>query len=90
MPRVAFENLSQKETARIYIAGTVAEAKAIETLLNDKGVDYFIELEEFTRSGLNLMGSRYVGATFYVLSDQAQFCRTLLKEQGFGPGLTED
>lgn len=84
------ESFSGKEIARVYIAGTVAEAKAIETLLNDKGVDYFIELEEFTRSGFNLMGSTYVGATFYVLSDQAQFCRTFLKEQGFGPGIPED
>jgi hypothetical protein len=90
MPRVDFENLSEKETARIYIAGTVAEAKEIETLLSGRGIDYSIELEEFIRPVFNLMGSTYVGATFYVRSGQAEFCRTLLKEKGFAPGILED
>jgi hypothetical protein len=89
MPRVDFENLSENEIERIYIAGTVAEAKEIETLFSGHGIDYSIELEEFTRSGLNLMGSTYVGATFYVRSVQAPFCRTLLKEKEF-PGIQED
>jgi len=90
MPRVDFDNLPKKATSRIYIAGNVAEAKGIETLLSEHGIDYSIELEEFIRSGFNILGSKYVGATFYVLSDQAEFCRTLLKERGFTSGILED
>jgi len=90
MPRVEFEHLSENETARIYIAGTVAEAQAIEALLSGHGIDYSIELEEFIRSGLNILGSTYVGAMFSVLSGRAEFCRMLLKEKGFAPGILED
>lgn len=90
MPRLDFEDLPEKERARIYIAVTLAEAKGIETLLSEHGIDYSIELEEFIRSGFNIIGSKYVGAMFYVLAGQAEFCRTLLKARGFTPGILDD
>jgi hypothetical protein len=90
MPRVEFEGRSEQEIARIYIAGSVAEAEAVEILLSEHGMDYSIELEEFIRSGFNLLSSTHVGATFYVLSDQAEFCRTLLKGKGLTSGIQED
>jgi hypothetical protein len=90
MSRVDFQDLSKKEIARIYIAGAVREAVDIERLLSLHGIDYSIEMEEFTRSGFSLMGSRYVGAAFYVVSSLAAFCRTLLKEKGFASGIQEE
>jgi hypothetical protein len=90
MSRVEFQDLSKKEIARIYIAGAVREAIDIERLLSLHGIDYSIELEEFIRSGFNILGSKYVGATFYVQSSQAAFCRTLLKEKGFSSGIQEE
>lgn len=90
MSRVDFQEHSEKDIARIYIAGAVREAVDIERLLGLHGIDYSIELEEFIRSGFNILGSRYVGATFYVQSSQAEFCRTLLKGKGFSSGIQEE
>jgi hypothetical protein len=90
MSRVDFQDHSEKVIARIYIAGAVREAVDIERLLSLHGIDYSIELEEYTRTGFSLMGSRFVGATFYVQSSLAAFCRTLLKGKGFSSGIQED
>jgi hypothetical protein len=88
MPRVDLLSFSDMEISRIYIAGKVPEAKNVEALLNSRGIDYAVEMEEF--KFFSFFGWSHVGAAFYVLSAHAQFCRGLLKGQGLVRGILEE
>lgn len=52
----------------VYIAGTMAEAKAAERVLTDHGIDYALRLEGFTKESLlsSVFGGEYVGLFFFV------------------------
>jgi hypothetical protein len=88
MARVTFDDLSEKEVSRIYLAGELAEAKRVEALLNSNGIDYAIEVEPYVR--FSLFSSQYAGAAFYVLSGQAEFCRRALCEAGLKTGILDE
>lgn len=76
------------EISRIYMAGKIREAKNVEALLDRRGIDYAVEMEEF--KFFSFFGWTHLGAAFYVLSAQAPFCRGLLKEQGLVRGILEE
>ena len=86
MTRVEQETLGNHKLARIYIAGTLAEAKQVEALLANNGVDYVVEVEPYRAS--ILFGPRN-GAAFYVTDAQAAFCREHLIASGLERGVLE-
>ena len=88
MARVSFDELVEKETTRIYLAGELAEAKRVEEILNANGINYAVEVEPYVR--FSIFSSEYAGAAFYVLSGQAEFCRRTLFEAGLKIGIQDD
>ena len=87
MAHVDPEALAHHELERVYIAGKLAEAKAVEELLTGNGVDYVVQVEPYRAS--ILFGPRN-GAAFYVADSQAEFCREQLVAAGFHRGLLEE
>ncbi len=87
MARVEPEALANHEVARVYIAGTLAEARQVEELLGGNGVDYVVQVEPYRAS--ILFGPRN-GAAFYVTESQAVFCRLQLTAAGFERGILQE
>ena len=65
----------------IYIAGRVDEAKRIEAILDEQGIDYTIQVEQY-RAGV-IFASVRAGAFFYVLPELAGRSRHTLKQLGY-------
>lgn len=72
----------------VYIAGRLAEAQLIEELFNSRGVHYAVEVESYL-AGSVFGVSEYAGAAFYVSVEEAEFCRDILRQEGFKAGLIE-
>ena len=87
MARVESETLADRDLVAVYIAKTLAEARRVEELLTDRGVDYVVQPELFART---LLGSARYGAMFYVTADQARYCRSALAVAGMEPGVVEE
>lgn len=87
MAHVDPESLDNHDLARVYIAGTLGEAKQVEDLLTGHGVDYVVQVEPYRAS---ILLSPRNGAAFYVADGQAEFCRGQLAAAGFRRGLLED
>jgi hypothetical protein len=85
MAEIDAEDLSDPE--RIYTASTLRLAKRVEEWLTMAGVDYAVKVEPFGR-GL-LFGTVRMGATFYVPSAQASYCREQLTAGGLGGGVVD-
>ncbi len=88
MARVALDNFADKEVARIYLAGELAEARRVEEILSGYGINYAVEVEPYVR--LSFFPSEYAGAAFYVLSGQADFCKRALFEAGLKAGIEDE
>ncbi len=80
MARVALDDFADKKVSRIYIAGELTEARRVEEILSAIGVDYAVELESYVR--LTVFSSDHTGASFYVISEQEDFCKRALVEAG--------
>lgn len=87
MPRVEPTALENHDLARVYIAGTLREAKDIEDLLTGNGINYVVQVEPYRAS--ILFGPRN-GAAFYVTEEQSTFCRAQLAAAGFHRGLLDE
>lgn len=83
MARVEPEDLRDPE--RIYIAGSLRVALRVEEWLTTAGVDYAVQVEPYGRS--LLFHSLRMGAAFYVMSGQADYCREQLLAAGLGRGV---
>ena len=90
MVRVEFEFFNGKEVSRIYIAGSLGEARRVEEVLTERNIDYSVEVEPFERYILGLFPSRHAGATFYVPAGQADHCRQMLFETGLRVGIIDE
>ena len=88
MARVTLDDFADKEVARIYLAGKLAEAKQVEEILSANGINYAVEVEPYVT--LSLFSSEYAGAAFYVLSGQADFCKRALFEAGLKVGIENE
>jgi len=84
MGRIEFEDFSDKDVSRIFIAGSIRETETVEEVLTQRGIDYVISLEPYTRL---FFGTERKGIAFYVLSAQAPYCRKLLESKGLSQGL---
>ena len=49
MVQVTLDDFSDKEVARIYLAGELAEAKRVEEILSANGINYAVEVEPYVR-----------------------------------------
>ena len=91
MARVTLEDFGDREVVRIYIAGELGEAKRVETILAGNGIHYAVEVEPYMTSSIfSIFSSGQKGASFYVVSGQADFCRRILHEAGLKVGIIED
>jgi hypothetical protein len=90
MPRLGFEDFTDKELSRIYVADRLAEAKSVESTLAEHDIDYAVEVEPFRKILLGVMPFENAGAAFYVLSGQASFARSALSAVGLEAGLQDD
>jgi hypothetical protein len=70
---------------RIFIARTVRQARRVEELLTEAGVDYVVQVEPYSRS--ILFGTIRHGAAFYVSASHAAQSRERLIGTGFGKGV---
>jgi hypothetical protein len=69
------------ELELVYIAAKVAEAQRVEAILEEQGIEYTIQVEQY-RSGV-IFSSVRAGAFFYVLPEAAARCREGLKRLGY-------
>ena len=79
-----------KEIAMVYIAGRLSEGKQVEQVLSDHAIDYAVDNERFESRLLGILPVEYEGVGFYVLSEQADFSRRVLREAGVVQGLVEE
>lgn len=71
----------------VFIAATAGDAETIEKLLDVEGIEYDLRPETFARP---LPGATcYQGLLFEVYAEEAEYCRRLLRERGFGEGVVE-
>lgn len=85
MARIEPDSLADPE--RVYIAATLRDALLVEEFLTTAGVDYAVQVEQFTTS--LFFGARH-GAAFYVASSQAAYCRSHLISHGFDRGVVTE
>ncbi len=83
---IAFDG---KDVAMIYIAGRLSEGKRVEQILCEHAIDYAVDAEPFETSVLGILPVQYEGVGFYVVSEQAEFCRGILRGAGLLQGLIE-
>ena len=90
MARLDFEDFLDKEVTRGYLAARVSEAKHVERILSENGIDYAVDIEPFLTLILGVFPSEYAGAAFYVPSGQAPFARSTLLAAGLKAGIEDD
>lgn len=91
MARIAFEDFGDgKEVVRIYLARALSEAKRVEEVLTNLGIEYAVEVEPYITAMSVVFSSQYKGAAFYVLAGQEEFCRRILTEAGLTAGIVEE
>jgi hypothetical protein len=74
----------------IYIAARLSEAKRVEEVLTRNGIDYAVEIAPYATRLLGLFPTRYNGAMFHVVAEEARSCRQALQAAGITRGLVED
>ena len=87
MPVVDEETFGDRPLARIFLARKVSEARRVEAVLDQLGVDYFLRVEPFGRT---LFGSLLQGAAIFIDADQADVCDAALVRAGLGAGIVRD
>jgi hypothetical protein len=90
MALVDQEQLADHDCVRVYIAGRLREARRVEQVLTDHGVDYYVEMERFERRLFGVIRREYTGVAFYVPATSADACRARLRDAGLRAGLEED
>ena len=86
MARVDVETLGA-DRAKVFVAFTLAEARAGEAALDARGVVYAVSVEDFGRT---LFGSVRHGAVFSVSEGQLRHSALILTDAGLEKGLLTD
>lgn len=84
MPLIDQDAFGERPLARIFLAATVTEARRVEKVLDQDGVDYCVRVEP---CGRTLFGSTRQGAAFFVDDAQADTCSAALERAGLGAGV---
>jgi hypothetical protein len=87
VPHADPQDFGEQELARIFIALTMAEARAAEAALDARGIRYVVQAEPLTRT---LFGLPRHLAVFYVVADDADTCATLLVASGLEQGVVQE
>jgi len=90
MAKLDLEDFLGKEVTRVYIAGELREAKAVEKALSEHGIDFTVEVEPYKKMLLGIFFNEYAGAAFYVLSERATSARSALLAAGLKVGLQDE
>ena len=72
-----------REAILIYIAKRLNDAKRLESVLTEAGLDYGVEADEY-RGGV-VFNSARIGAFFYVLPNSVPAAYTAMERAGFKP-----
>jgi hypothetical protein len=86
MGKIDAEGLTDPE--RIYLASSLGAARKVEAVLDARGVDYVVQVEELGRTAL--FGTMRHAAGFYVSAGQAEYCREALAEAGLTHGIVDE
>jgi hypothetical protein len=84
MPRVDPEALADRRLVRVYIALKIREARQVEGVLDQHGVEFAVLVEP---AGRSLFGSARQGAVFCVAEEHSVRCVELLTRAGFDVGV---
>ena len=87
MPLVDEDTFGERKLARIFLAPTVSEARRVEAVLDQQGVDYCVRVEP---CGRTLFGSTRQGAAFIVDEALAESCVEALTRAGLAAGIVRD
>lgn len=90
MPHRDADDFEGQDCVRVYIAGRLQESQQVERTLDDRGIDYFVEVEVFRKMLLGVIPRNYHGAAFYVRAEDADASRQALLEAGLDAGLLDD
>ncbi len=82
------EFFGEQDLDLIYIAKKLEEAKRLEAVLEEAGLDYLVEPDKY-KGGL-IFPSERIGAFFYVAPEQCQNARAVLKGKGYKPYDTDN
>jgi hypothetical protein len=74
---------ADREPILIYIAKRLRDALKLEALLTESGIDYGVEADEY-RGGVIFRSVR-AGAFFYVLEENANAAREVLRRHNYVP-----
>jgi len=89
MARVPMEIFEEgTEIVRVYLAGALDEARAVEAALDAAGAEYAVEVETLPTGGI-LAGWARRGAGFWVRSDALDGCADALERAGLVSGLVD-
>ena len=77
------EFFEDRELVLLYIARKLKDALALEKLLDEKEVDYLIEVDYYS-AGI-IFRSERAGAFFYVEEPQRDLAAELLRSAGYRP-----
>lgn len=77
------EYFGEADLDLVYIAKKLKEALPLEERLRQEGIDYALELDTY-RGGLIFQMER-TGVFFYVLPDQVDRAKDLIREMGLRP-----
>jgi hypothetical protein len=90
MTQIDLEDFRDKETVRVYMAGSQEEAKRVEAVLDNEAIDYAVALEPHTTvTGLIKGKSEKYGVAFYVEAGQSEYCKKLFVTKGLGSGIND-
>ncbi len=87
MPMIDEDAFGGRQLARIFLAATVSEARRVEAVLDQQGVDYCVRVEP---CGRTLFGSTRQGAAFFVDVAQADSCAEAFMRAGLAAGIVRD
>jgi hypothetical protein len=76
-----------QEPSLLYIAKKLRDAKALEVLLTEAGIDYGVETDEY-EGGVVFRRTR-IGAFFYVLPEVRERAAQVLLDKGYAPSRIE-
>src|SRR5262245_43773366 len=63
---VDWEIFGEEKVSRVYLAGRLREAKNVESILTQHGINYAVEIEPFTTYLFGFIRREHKGVAFYV------------------------
>ncbi|MEJ2183430.1 MAG: hypothetical protein P8Y66_07890 [Nitrospirota bacterium] len=91
MSRRLPEEFKDETLAPLSVASRLGEARQVEAVLDEAGVDYTVDIVELASTGVMgiLFGSVKKGVMFLVPEERRAFCRDLLVRAGLEGLLTD-